>query len=132
MRVGLREANQRFSALVKVVKAGREVILTERGKPIAVLKSLADPDDDAAAVRRLEETGFLRAAKKQGPKPRWTPRPLTGPSLTETIREERDASCCLRHCRLAPGRGCTAGRPPRGFAWGTSIHSAKENDSGSP
>jgi prevent-host-death family protein len=92
MRVGLREANQRFSALVKVVKAGREVILTERGKPIAVLKPLADPNDDAAAVRRLEETGFLRAAKKQGPMPRWTPRPLTGPSLTETIREERDAS----------------------------------------
>jgi antitoxin (DNA-binding transcriptional repressor) of toxin-antitoxin stability system len=31
MRVGLREANQRFSRLVRAVKLGREVILTERG-----------------------------------------------------------------------------------------------------
>ncbi len=40
MRIGLREANQRFSKAIKAVKAGQEVILTERGKPIAVIKSL--------------------------------------------------------------------------------------------
>ncbi len=92
MRIGLREANQRFSALVRVVKAGREVVLTESGKPIAVLRPVVDANDQEAAVRRLEATGLLRAAKKPGPMPRWAPRPLRGPSLAETIREERDES----------------------------------------
>ncbi|MGH9257788.1 MAG: type II toxin-antitoxin system Phd/YefM family antitoxin [Vicinamibacterales bacterium] len=31
MRLGLREANQRFSKAVKAVRAGKEVILTDRG-----------------------------------------------------------------------------------------------------
>ena len=38
MRMGLREANQRVSRAVKAVKAGREVVLTERGRPITVIK----------------------------------------------------------------------------------------------
>ena len=37
MRMGLREANQSFSKAIKAVKAGKDVILTERGKPIAGL-----------------------------------------------------------------------------------------------
>jgi prevent-host-death family protein len=92
MRVGLREANQRFSALVKVVKAGREVVLTERGKPIAVLKPLSDADGEEAAIRRLGATGMLRAPTRRGPLPAFTARPLRGPSLAETLRGERDAS----------------------------------------
>jgi prevent-host-death family protein len=37
MRLGLREANQRFSQTIKAVRAGKEVILTDRGRPIAVI-----------------------------------------------------------------------------------------------
>ena len=40
MRMGLREANQSFSKAMKAVKQGKEVVLTERGKPIAVIKPL--------------------------------------------------------------------------------------------
>jgi antitoxin (DNA-binding transcriptional repressor) of toxin-antitoxin stability system len=40
MRLGLRETNQHFSKAIKAVKAGKEVVLTERGKPIAVTKTL--------------------------------------------------------------------------------------------
>jgi antitoxin (DNA-binding transcriptional repressor) of toxin-antitoxin stability system len=36
MRLGLREANQRFSKAIRAVRAGKEVVLTER--PIAVIK----------------------------------------------------------------------------------------------
>jgi len=36
MRMGLREANQRFSRAIKAVKAGQEVVLTERGTPLAI------------------------------------------------------------------------------------------------
>lgn len=92
MRLGLREANQYFSKAIKAVKAGQEVILTERGKPIAVIKPLPEGDSQDAVIRRLEAEGLLRPALKRGPmpEPRWKPIRMTGKPLSETIREERD------------------------------------------
>ena len=61
MRIGLREANQQFSKAMRAVRAGEEVILTERGKPVAVIKPLDGSDTPRATIRRLEMAGFLRA-----------------------------------------------------------------------
>ena len=51
MRMGLREANQMFSKVIKAVRKGEEVILTERGNPIAVIRYLSvvkkDPTPDS-------------------------------------------------------------------------------------
>lgn len=33
MQIGLRDANQQFSRLMKAVRRGREVLLTDRGNP---------------------------------------------------------------------------------------------------
>jgi len=92
MRLGLREANQQFSKAIKAVKAGREVVLTERGKPIAVIKPLPQPKTIEATIRRLEAEGILRPALKRGPMPTptWKPVRIKGKPLSETIREERD------------------------------------------
>ncbi|MBI2985641.1 MAG: type II toxin-antitoxin system prevent-host-death family antitoxin [Deltaproteobacteria bacterium] len=92
MRLGLREANQQFSKAIKAVKAGREVILTERGKAIAVIKPLPQPKTVEAAIRRLEAEGILRPALKRGPMPTptWKPVRIKGKPLSETIREGRD------------------------------------------
>lgn len=90
MRIGLREANQRFSQAIRAVKAGEEVVLTERGRPIAVIKPLAGRRQDAV-LRQLETSGVLRPAAEHGPMPPWRPRPLRGRSLSQTIRDERDA-----------------------------------------
>ena len=92
MRLGLREANQQFSKAIKAVKAGREVVLTERGKPIAVIKPLPQPKTVEATIRRLEAEGILRPALKRGPMPTptWKPVRIKGKPLSETIREERD------------------------------------------
>ena len=38
--VGLREINQAFSRYMKIVKSGEDVLITERGRPIAVIKPL--------------------------------------------------------------------------------------------
>jgi prevent-host-death family protein len=92
MRIGLREANQQFSKIVKAVKAGREVILTERGRPIAVVKPLNDGDSDEAWLNRLEAMGILRRATKRGPMPLHKPLRIKGPPLSQTLREERDLS----------------------------------------
>ncbi|MGH7824113.1 MAG: type II toxin-antitoxin system Phd/YefM family antitoxin [Candidatus Binatia bacterium] len=92
MRMGLREANQRFSKAIKAVKQGKEVILTERGKPIAVIKPLDPDEDQEAIIRRLEAEGILRPALKRGPmpKPNWKPIRIKGKPISHTISEERD------------------------------------------
>jgi len=92
MRLGLREANQQFSKAIKAVKAGKEVILTERGKPIAVIKPLEREENLEATIRRLEAEGILRPALKRGPMPApsWKPVRIKGKPLSQTISEERD------------------------------------------
>ena len=92
MRLGLREANQQFSKAIKAVKAGREVVLTERGKAIAVIRPLPQEKNVRAVIRGLEAEGILRPALKRGPMPAptWKPVRIKGRPLSETIREERD------------------------------------------
>ena len=92
MRLGLRAANQYFSKAIKAVKAGQEVILTDRGKPIAVIKPLPQADSEDAVIRRLEAEGLLRPALKRGPlpEPRWKPIRIAGKPLSGTIQEERE------------------------------------------
>lgn len=92
MRMGLREANQQFSKAMKAVKAGKEVILTERGKPIAVIKPLQQEETLDATIRRLEAEGILRPALKRGPMPppTWKPIRVKGKPMSQTISEERD------------------------------------------
>ena len=92
MRMGLREANQHFSKAVKQVKAGREVVLTERGRPIAVLKPLRSPSTIDAAIRHLEAVGFPRPAARRTPMPPWKPVRIKGAPLSRTLREERELS----------------------------------------
>ena len=90
MRMGLREANQQFSKAIKAVKAGKEVVLTERGKPIAVIKPLEQQEKEEVVIQRLEAEGILRPALKRGPMSNWKPVRIKGKPISETIREERD------------------------------------------
>jgi prevent-host-death family protein len=92
MRMGLREANQSFSKAIKAVKAGKDVVLTERGKPIAVIKPLQLEKDANSILRQLEAEGVLRRGPKSGtPMPTWRGTvPIKGKSIAKTISEERD------------------------------------------
>jgi prevent-host-death family protein len=94
MKLGLREANQRFSQTMQAVRRGEEVVLTERGRPIAVIKPLveAEQDSDAAALRKMTDAGLIVAAAEPGPMPtpRWRPVAVTGKPVSETIIEDRD------------------------------------------
>jgi len=91
MKMGLREANQRFSQAIKAVRAGQEVILTERGTPIAVIRPLPRSVSPGEALRRLEAVGILRRAAKPSPMPSWKPRPMRGGAIVQTLREERES-----------------------------------------
>lgn len=90
MRMGLREANQQFSRLVKAVKQGKEVLLTERGKPLAVVKLIEEYGDAHAAVRRLENVGLLRAASKRRVLPEWSARLIRGVPVSHTVMKDRE------------------------------------------
>ncbi len=90
MQIGLREANQQFSRLIKAVRDGREVLLTDRGRPLAVVKPVYGGNETEATIQRLETAGFLRPAEKRNRLPAWNPRPLRGVPLAKTVCEERD------------------------------------------
>ena len=92
MKIGLKEANQHFSKIMKAVREGEEVLLTERGKPLGRIVPLLDGGKSESAIRRLEASGFLRAAAKPEPMPDWNPRPIRGVPMVRTLREERDSS----------------------------------------
>ena len=91
MRIGLREANQHFSKAVKAVKAGKEVVLTERGRAIAVIKPLGRRRDTAVRILELEAAGLLRPATRPGLMAPLAPRRLRGAPLARTVQEDRDS-----------------------------------------
>jgi prevent-host-death family protein len=92
MRLGLREANQRFSKAIKAVRAGKEVVLTERGQPIAVIKPINTKDSVEIAMQAMVDEGFLKPASRKGPTPapRWRPAKVKGKPLSQTVIDDRE------------------------------------------
>jgi prevent-host-death family protein len=92
MRLGLREANQRFSQTIKAVRAGKEVILTDRGHPIAVITPIADKGGRAAVLQAMADQGLITIAARKGPMPtpRWRPVKVKGKPVSQTIIDDRD------------------------------------------
>lgn len=90
MKLGLREANQHFSKAIKAVRAGKEVILTERGQPIAVIKPIKDERESDVALKRMADEGLVTLPTRKGPLPRFEPVPISGRPLSQTIIDDRD------------------------------------------
>ena len=92
MRLGLRDANQHFSKAIRAVRAGKEVILTERGRPIAVIRPIKDEDGLAVSIQAMVDEGFLKPATRKGrtPTPRWRPAKVKGKPLSQTVIDDRE------------------------------------------
>lgn len=92
MRLGLRQANQQFSKAIKAVRAGKEVVLTERGRPFAVIKPIEDDDAEEVSLRAMADEGLITPAARKGPmpSPRWRPLKNTGTPVSETIIDDRE------------------------------------------
>ncbi len=92
--VSITEAKNRLSALIEAVQAGDDVLILDRGVPVARLSSAAaqDPDDLDGRRARLIRAGILRpgkggASRKILDEP---PPPLPdGVSVVEALLEER-------------------------------------------
>jgi|SRR5690349_2689302 prevent-host-death family protein len=89
--VGVRELKNRLTSYLRLVKADHEVIVTERGEPIALIQPLAD----AGAPRSLQARLAALAAKgeitlPEGPlRPRRRKFKIPGRPLSELIIEDR-------------------------------------------
>ena len=92
MKLGLREANQQFSKAIKAVRAGKEVVLTERGRPIAVIKPIKQDDTQQAALQQMADEGLITLPSRKGPmaSPRWRPVKVKGKPVSQTIIEDRE------------------------------------------
>jgi prevent-host-death family protein len=92
MKLGLREANQHFSKAIKAVRGGTEVVLTERGRPIAIIKPVTEERSEAAALRAMADEGLITLPSRKGPTPapRWKPAGVKGKPVSQTVIEDRE------------------------------------------
>ncbi len=84
--VAIRELKNRLSKYLRRVKAGERLVVTERGKPVAVISSAGSAVDEGIEAMVRE-----RAARWGGGKPRGAMRPprIKGPSVAQAVIEDR-------------------------------------------
>ena len=94
MVFGLREANQQFAKVIRAVRAGREVVLTHRGKPLAVIRPVSASDDEISRIAAMTAEGLVTPPSERGamPAPRWQPERLVGLSIAVTVATDRSES----------------------------------------
>ena len=85
MEVGIRELRADLSRWVRRVRAGEEVVVTDRGKAVARLV----PVDGERTIDRLIREGLVTQAPNTGP--RTLPKPIEGAGpLSDLVIEGRD------------------------------------------
>jgi prevent-host-death family protein len=70
------EAKNGLSALLKRVRAGETVLITDRGIPIARIEPVRAPDDPTGRLERLVRTGVVEPGTGELP-----PEILSGPTV---------------------------------------------------
>jgi prevent-host-death family protein len=88
MMVGVAQLKARLSEYLARVRGGDEVLVTDRGKPVARIVPVADR---AAHLAELERSGLARGPRRRLPDDFLErPRPrIEGPSLVDAVIEER-------------------------------------------
>jgi len=90
--VGLREANVHFTSYIKKVRGGAEIILTDRGVPIAIIKPLTSNESTLKKrLDQLEASGMLHRAK--GRLILSQPVSCQGGLIAETVTDQRSERC---------------------------------------
>ena len=92
-RVSITLLKARLSEYLDAVRAGEEVIVTERGKPVARIAPVGAPEQTDARMQRLIRAGVIRPPIAPLPADFWDrPRPQDpeGKSLAYIIEERRE------------------------------------------
>jgi prevent-host-death family protein len=91
-RAAVSELKARLSRYLAAVKIGEEVLVTERGKPVAKLIPVpASGEEDHERLREMVRQGLLRPPSKRLPKTFWAqPRPEDPQArVLEALLDER-------------------------------------------
>lgn len=90
--IGVRDAKAQLSRLLQDVQAGEEWTITERGKPVARLVSIASGSlSFAERVRRLEQNGTIEPAHVE-PLSLPPPLPIRPGLAREMLDRDRDSN----------------------------------------
>jgi antitoxin (DNA-binding transcriptional repressor) of toxin-antitoxin stability system len=90
--VGVRELKNRLTYYLGEIKNGENVVVTDRGNPVAIMHRLDKIEKDAGLDERLAllaAQGHLRLPSAKGPVASFTPVHLDGEPLSETVIRER-------------------------------------------
>ena len=87
------ELKARLSEYLNQVKGGAEILITDRGKPVARLAPLSRTRDFKESLVRMEKQGLIRLGPGKLPKDFWKiPRPEDPEGLVlKALLEEREA-----------------------------------------
>jgi prevent-host-death family protein len=89
--VGIKELKNRLTQYLRRVKQGEEVIVTERGKPVALIQPIQSAERPASLEARLARLAALGLVTLPTHKPLKRVRPVkvSGPPISKTILEDR-------------------------------------------
>lgn len=89
--VGIKELKNRFTQYLRRIKQGEEVIVTERGKPIALIRPIQSAERPAnldARLARLAAQGFVTLPTRK-PLRRVRLVEVAGGPISESVLEDR-------------------------------------------
>lgn len=89
--VGIRELKNRLTYYVRLTKQGSEILITERGKPVALMQRIEDVRQTKSRDATLAQLGAQgRLILPSGPALRLRPVRIKGPSLAQVVVQDRD------------------------------------------
>jgi len=94
IKVGVARLKAQLSRYLEIARRGQEVIVTERGRPVAKLMALSGADGADSRRERLIRGGVLIPGSQR--LPRYFTKPLRGPrvgdDVLKALLEEREES----------------------------------------
>jgi len=90
--VGIKELKNKLTYYLKLTKEGNRIIVTDRGSPVAIIRSIDRMRNKTGIEERLAslaKRGMLRLPLKKGKLPPFKSVKATGNPASEIIIEER-------------------------------------------
>lgn len=92
LTVGVKELKNKLTYYLGLAKSGDNIVVTDRGKPVAILHSLDVIEEKAGFEERLAslaKKGMIRLPQKDAKLMPFKPIKAKGKPVSETIIEER-------------------------------------------
>jgi len=90
LKKGVKEVRDHFTEYLKRIRRGEEIVITERGKPVALLRPIPERNSLQERLELGSIKGLIRLPQKTKNIPFHKKIKLTGKSLTDIVLEERE------------------------------------------